>query len=734
MTAAPAPTRGRRWNRAGTSLTITCDSRYPGENRHCVNGAETYHVGVRARNAAGGSAWTNSASASPPPPAQPEQSPPQTPATAPDAVAEVRVVHNGASLTVSWDAPARATHYDVTYDGSASPNARAAWNRAGTSLTITCDSRYPGENRHCVNGAETYHVGVRARNAAGESGWTNSAAASPPALGVANATAAEGAGATLDFAVTLNPASSGTVTVDYATSDGTATKGSDYTAASGRLTFAAGETSKTVSVALLDDAHDEGSETLTLTLSNASGASISDATATGTITNADPLQREWLARFGRTVAGQTIDALESRFAMGAGTPSHMVIAGERLDFSGAPPLPQHDRWTDGEKPVPETRGMDMRELLLGSSFHFTAGEASGIGAMAAWGKALSGGSHGSGAGGLSFASETVTGILGMDWERDRLLVGLALTESVETGSASSGPSGYDLKGSLFMATPYARLRASDRLSFWTMIGSGEGSMALSHNGGARQSADIAMRMVAAGGRAELLRPDENGGLALALKTDAFFVRMESESVSTPGIGNLAGAVGDASRVRTVLEVSRPFALSGGGTVEPSLTLGLRHDGGDAETGSGVEVGAGLAWSDPSGGITSDLRFYGLAAHEDGSYDEWGVSGSLSIAPDPSGRGVSLSMTPSWGAQQQTGRMWDTQPSALADLGGGERPAGRLDTELGYGLFLSDDLTGTPYAGLGLGETRRVPPRLAALVGAVAVLLARPRGDPPRAGE
>ena len=94
----------------------------------------------------------------------------------------------------------------------------------------------------------------------------------PPGLTVADAQVREAANAVLAFAVTLGRAPSGTVTVGYATSDGTATAGSDYTAASGTLTFAAGETEKTVSVPVLDDAHDEGSETLTLTLSNASGA------------------------------------------------------------------------------------------------------------------------------------------------------------------------------------------------------------------------------------------------------------------------------------------------------------------------------------------------------------------------------------------------------------------------------------------------------------------------------
>lgn len=64
----------------------------------------------------------------------------------------------------------------------------------------------------------------------------------------------------------MSRTTSETVTVDYGTSDGSATAGSDYTTTSGTLTFAAGETTKSVSVPVLDDAIDEDSETFTLTL------------------------------------------------------------------------------------------------------------------------------------------------------------------------------------------------------------------------------------------------------------------------------------------------------------------------------------------------------------------------------------------------------------------------------------------------------------------------------------
>ena len=77
--------------------------------------------------------------------------------------------------------------------------------------------------------------------------------ATGPALSVADATAAEGDDSTADFVVTLDPAATGTVTVDYATTDGTATAPADYGSTSGTLTFAAGETLKTVSVPIVDD-------------------------------------------------------------------------------------------------------------------------------------------------------------------------------------------------------------------------------------------------------------------------------------------------------------------------------------------------------------------------------------------------------------------------------------------------------------------------------------------------
>ncbi len=110
------------------------------------------------------------------------------------------------------------------------------------------------------------------------------------AFSVADASVNEGDSGTasLSFTVSLSPAADMATTVAWATSDGTATAGADYTMGSGTLSFSAGDTSKTATVTVTGDQVDEDNETLKVTLSNASGGpTISDNEATGTITDDD---------------------------------------------------------------------------------------------------------------------------------------------------------------------------------------------------------------------------------------------------------------------------------------------------------------------------------------------------------------------------------------------------------------------------------------------------------------
>jgi chitinase len=110
-----------------------------------------------------------------------------------------------------------------------------------------------------------------------------------PTVSVANASVMEGdiGTTTLSLPVTLSGPSGREVDVDYATSDGTATAGSDYTATSGTLVFAAGVTSRQIDVSVTGDLLVEGNQTFTVTLSSPFNADLATSVATGTITNDD---------------------------------------------------------------------------------------------------------------------------------------------------------------------------------------------------------------------------------------------------------------------------------------------------------------------------------------------------------------------------------------------------------------------------------------------------------------
>ncbi len=111
----------------------------------------------------------------------------------------------------------------------------------------------------------------------------------PPLINIDNVTVAEGnsGSTTATFTVTLSAASAQTVTVSYATANGTATAGSDYTPATGTLSFAPGVLSQTLAVAVIGDTNQEGNETFLVNLASPVNAVINDGQGVGTITNDD---------------------------------------------------------------------------------------------------------------------------------------------------------------------------------------------------------------------------------------------------------------------------------------------------------------------------------------------------------------------------------------------------------------------------------------------------------------
>ena len=477
---------------------------------------------------------------------------------------------------------------------------------------------------------ETIHVDVLAQNT------------SPLTLSVADAEVAEAEGATLAFVVTVSPAGSRETSVSYATSDGTATAGNDYTAASGRLIFAAGETSKTVSVPVLNDTHDEDAETLTLTLSRPAGATIDDGEATGTISNADPMPGAWVVRFGRTVGSQVVEAVSAR-----------------LDG----PAASHP---SGGGPV-----------------------------FSAWGRIASGGFQAD-VDGMAMDGDVTTGLLGFDAEWERWLAGVLLSHSEGDGAYSQAGGSGAMESSLTGVYPYARYLLSSRVSMWGVAGAGSGDLRLVWQDEVMDTG-LSLQMGAIGVRGSVL---EGGAVDVAIRSDAMWVRADSDAVED----QLAEASGQTRRVRLMVEGSRTLVLPSASTLRPSMELGLRHDGGDAETGTGLEVGAGVGYQ--SGILSVEAQVRMLLAHEAKSYEGWGAGGAIRLSPGTSDLGPSLAVLPSWGAAAGgVARLWSEPDGAALVQGAAAAAAGRLDAALGWGLlaFQGQGVL-TPYARVALAES------------------------------
>ena len=340
---------------------------------------------------------------------------------------------------------------------------------------------------------------------------SSSSAQNLAALSVSDARAEEAAGAAVAFAVTLSRAASEPVTVDYATRDGSARAGEDYTAAGGTLTYAAGESSKTVEVAVLDDAHDEGEETFVLALLNASGARLEDAEATGTIENADALPAALLARFGRAAAEHVVEHVEERmarprepgfrarfagrevgpgserdfalelmspFGQPAGTNptgpmgvspmgSHMLgtgigapgVAGRDVGMGGVAFLPGHGASGGVDLAGSVPQGAD---LLSGSAFELNRERRGGV--FSVWSRSARS-SFGGRQGALTLNGDVRTTMLGADYTRGRLVAGLSLVRSYGVGGYDGRHAG-QAEMSATGVYPWLGYRVNDRISVW----------------------------------------------------------------------------------------------------------------------------------------------------------------------------------------------------------------------------------------------------------------------------
>ena len=200
-------------------------------------------------------------------------------------------------------------------------------------------------------------------------------------------------------------------------------------------------------------------------------------------------------------------------------------------------------------------------------------------------------------------------------------------------------------------------------------------------------------------RGTVLETSSGDALDLVLKTDALWLRTTSDATA-----EMVGAKARVTRLRLMLDASRGFEVGVGAMLTPSLEAGLRCDAGDGEEGSGIELGAGLRYQ--GAGITIEGAVRTLVAHDDTAYEEWGASGSIRIDPGTAGRGLSLSIAPTWGnAASEAEQLWSARDASGLVRNAEFETEQRLDAEVGYG-FRAPQGFGlvTPYAGRALADS------------------------------
>ena len=498
-----------------------------------------------------------------------------------------------------------------------------------------------------------------------------------PSLSIADATAVEGE--TARFTVRLSPASELTVSVGYATAGGTATEGTDYDRASGTLTFAPGDTEKAVAVQTREDEVDEPDETFTVVLSSPNGATLRGGTATGTIADDDerpiaPINEQLIPEIGRALAftavrcriDQAFSDMARGWAKPAASPSLSVVPVSGGSADG-----------DGES-------LALEDVLANTSFllPLTGGNGSTI-QFATWGcgdyRSLAG--DGGGKAG-PWNGEAFSMQVGADAIVGRnLLAGVSLTQSRGSldfsGSGGDGPAGgrYDL--GLTGVYPYLGLWISPDLEIWGTFGLAGGQLEVEDDvAGSSGASGATMASATVGINGRLLTL---GATTLRLKGEWALALLDVSEASAL----FQGAAVDLQRLRVAAEVEHEQIVPYVGVLVPWGELGLRHEGGDGETGSSLELGGGLHYRNIEQGWNAEVYGRWLVLQDDALPEEQGFGLRFRYQPEAPGFGPWVSLAQTWGEPASSvRRLWDDGANRLAVHDSSER---RLELETGYGF-------------------------------------------------
>ena len=410
------------------------------------------------------------------------------------------------------------------------------------------------------------------------------------------------------------------------------------------------------------------------------------------------------------------------------TGGNVVVVGGRTLNVGSAPAPSALSSAFGPErdssvtpsPVPGRWEFESDDLLGLSAFEFSlnaaedgAGNGDSSPQWTVWGRGDLQSFESQPERGATYDGDLRAGYLGIDARLgDRWLVGLATSlaraeADYDTGDDSSGGGGV-LGIRMRGVHPYLRYAPDAKSEFWTILGAGQGEIENERAADVtRETSDIKMWMGAAGARRSLVSVD---GLGLALLGDVGFARVETDD----GLQAIDGLTVDSWRARLGVEGSHTASLASGATLTSFVEVAGRYDGGDGDDEVGLEVSPGLYISDPSTRFGLEVRGRVLALHSAESYKEHGVSMTASLSPGSDGVGLSLSLSPRWGANTEGGAdtLWRDDTFERLESGAAQHDAMSFDARVGYGVRAMSGLL-TPFGEFSLWDQYSQQMRLGA---------------------
>ncbi len=437
------------------------------------------------------------------------------------------------------------------------------------------------------------------------------------------------------FEMNLSKPSLLPVLVSYATEDGTALAGEDYEPVAGQITFAPGEVSKTIDVKLRSNVPVWEAKTFSLVILSAINAEVQEARTEAVIEeeSEESIQNAYVARVLRTWASQVVEALSRRM--------------EGMAQCRVPDL----SWLRYE-----TERWSLGQIFGGCGAAYTRG------GWSVWGQGAFTRMRGQD-GALSLSSDVTTMLVGADYAwRQGWMAGLLAAQSWDQGTYEAPMRSGSASSQLTGLYPYISYQTGTGMRAWLLLGLGRGETEVE-----ALESEIDAALIALG-----LTGTLTGGSTgrLGYEVDAFWAMANMETGSDLGV----------RRVRAGVEGS----LRWGAGMEPYLETALRQDGGDAETGMGIELGGGVRWSTSQ--LRAELGGRTLVLHTDEGLREWGLMGAIEYGT-PGGLGPSMRVRPLWG-NVYGGDLWREAPLHSVGMAGTDQ---RVEMELGYGVPIRESL-------------------------------------------